>query len=214
MDAPALFIHLVAKTFFLGLPLAVAWLALRRLMLSKTVNAWIYAGAGLFAVFTAVGLAPWALGFQPISWMFLIFAFLCPPLWLATVVLCGMGRVSGYDMAEFEAEEHTKTEDVDATPKARPAPLMLVEPIWPEPEQPPEQPIVTANPVFKTHRSILRNARDMASARLKSESEDRSVLDVARSMRGNPNTAKRRMRPLLPPPHAMSDLPNLPFLQR
>lgn len=208
MNALALLIQLVAKTFFLGLPLAVAWLALRRLMLSKTTNAWIYAGAGLFATFTAVGLAPWALGFQHLSWPFLILAFLCPPVWLATVVLCGMGRVSGYDIAGIQAD--AMPEAGIEPPKARPAPLMLEKPIWPEPEQP----TVTTNPVFRTHRSILRNARDMASTRLKSDPEDRSVLDVARSMRGNPNTSKRRMRPLLPPPHAMSDVPNLPFLQR
>ncbi len=206
MDALALIINLVAKTFFLGLPLGVAWLAMRRLMLSKTLNAWIYAGVGLFAAATAAGLVPWALGFQPVVWIFLIFAFLCPPLWLATVVLCGMGRVSGYDADAIAVPAAIKRE----APKQKLAPLMLEEPILPKPQQ-----IQSAvKPVFKTHRSALRNARDLASARLKSEPDDRSVLEVARSMRGNPNTSKRRMRPLLPPPHAMSDLPNLPFLQR
>lgn len=206
MDAIALIINLVAKTFFLGLPLGVAWLALRRLVLSKTLNVWIYAGVGLFAAVTAAGLAPWALGFQPVVWIFLIFAFLCPPLWLATVVLCGMGRVSGYD-ADAIAESAAFTHE---TPKNKLAPLVLKEPILPQTEQPQS----TAKPVFKTHRSALRNARDLASARLKSRPDDRNVLEVARAMRGNPNTSKRRMRPLLPPPHAMSDLPNLPFLQR
>lgn len=206
MDALALLINLVAKTFFLGLPLGVAWLAMRRLLLSRTLNAWIYAGIGLFAASTAAGLAPWALGFEPIAWIFLIFAFLCPPLWLATVVLCGMGRVTGYDAEAIEEAVGSVRE----TPKEKLAPLMLEEPILPQPAQPQS----AQKPVFKTHRSVLRNARDLASARLKSDPDDRSVLEVARSMRGNPNTSKRRMRPLLPPPHAMSDLPNLPFLQR
>lgn len=206
MDAFALLINLVAKTFFLGLPLGVAWLALRRLMMSKTLNAWIYAGVGLFAASTAAGLAPWALGFQPLAWIFLIFAFLCPPLWLATVVLCGMGRMSGYDAEAIEEPAAFERE----APKEKLAPLVLEEPILPEPERTERAP----KPVFKTHRSALRTARDLASARLKSEPDDCHVLEVARSMRGNPNTSKRRMRPLLPPPHAMSDLPNLPFLQR
>ena len=39
MDAAALLLILVAKTFFLGLPLGVAWLAFRRLVLSETLNA-------------------------------------------------------------------------------------------------------------------------------------------------------------------------------
>lgn len=200
MDAPALLLILVAKTFFLSLPLAVAWLAFRRLALSNSVNAWIYAGVGLFAASAAAGLAPWAFGFQQVAWIFVILALLCPPLWLATVILCGMGRVSGYDAPEVQSQ-------ADVAPlngMPRPAPLVLEQPIWPE----------TDKPVFRTHRSILRNAREKAGARIKSDPEDRGVLDVARSMRGNPNTSKRRMRPLLPPPHAMSDLPNLPFLQR
>ena len=200
MNAAALLLHLVAKTFFLGLPLAVAWLAFRRLALSNSVNAWIYAGVGLFAASTAAGLAPWAFGFQQVSWIFVILAFLCPPLWLATVLLCGMGRVSGYDTPEATRQ----SEEPQGVIAPRPAPLLLEKPILPE----------TAKPVFRTHRSILRNARDMAGVRVKSDPEDRGILDVARSMRGNPNTSKRRMRPLLPPPHAMSDLSNLPFLQR
>ena len=200
MDAAALLLHLVAKTFFLGLPLAVAWLAFRRLTLSNSINAWIYAGMGLLAVSTAAGLAPWAFGFQQVSWVFLILAFLCPPLWLATVIVCGMNRVSGYDTPEAAPESSVPASQ--NTPRL--APLLLEQPILP----------VSKSPVFRTHRSILRNARDMAGARIKSEPEDRSVLDVARSMRGNANTSKRRLRPLLPPPHAMSDLPNLPFLQR
>jgi len=202
MDAAALLLNLVAKTFFLGLPLGVAWLAFRRLVLSDTVNAWIYAGAGLFAAFTAAGLAPWALGFQPIGWIFLIFAFLCPPLWLATVVLCGFGRVSGYDAVASDIE--VLPLPPAPAPIVRPALLVLEQPIWPTLEK----------PVFRTHRTILRDARKMASERIKADHLDRSVLEVARGMRGNPNTSKRRMPPLLPPPHAMSELPNLPFLQR
>ncbi|MBT8460512.1 MAG: hypothetical protein KJN60_12650, partial [Boseongicola sp.] len=108
------------------------------------------------------------------------------------------------DHTVFEPEVNASVEPAPVKEPVRMAPLVLEKPILPE----------SAKPVFRTHRSILRNARDMAGQRLKSESEDRGVLDVARSMRGNPNTSKRRMRPLLPPPHAMSDPPDLPFLQR
>ncbi len=213
MGAVALLLQLVAKTFFLGLPVGVAWLAFRRLMLSETVNAWYYATVGLFAAFTAAGLAPWALGFQAVSWMFLVFAFVCPPLWLATVIICGIGRSSVYD-ATIDGDP-APTRDgplypevrfgaTTSEPDAAPEPLMLEKPIWPE----------TQKAVFRTHRSILRDARDTVSARIAATSDDRGVLEVARGMRGHKDTARRRLRPLLPPPHAMSDLPNLPFLQR
>ena len=208
MNAAALLLILVAKTFFLGLPVGVAWLAFRRLVLSETLNAWIYAGVGLFAAFTAAGLTPWAFGFQPTAWMFLVFGFLCPPLWLATVVLCGMGRISGYDVPKMDVDDTSlpvqASAEVQSSPRVPPAPLLLEQPIWPKPEK----------AVFRTHRTLLREARKMASERMKAEPIDRSVLDVARSMRGNSNTTKRRMRPLLPPPHAISEFPNLPFLQR
>ena len=140
--------------------------------------------------------------------MFLVFAFLCPPLWVSTVVLCGIGRISGYDVAELDTDDVPSpaqpAPQFQPAPRVPPAPLLLEKPIWPKPEK----------AVFRTHRTPMREARQMASERMKAEHIERSVLDVARSMRGNSNTTKRRMRPLLPPSHAMSDLPNLPFLQR
>lgn len=210
MGAVALIIQLVAKTFFLGLPVGVAWLAFRRLVMSETTNAWIYAGVGLFAAFSAAGLAPWALGFQAVSWLFLVFAIVCPPLWLATVIICGIGRSVAYEAPEHDAGAGNMRGPIypdfpfDAAPKTADAvPLVLEKPIFPEPPK----------AVFRTHRSILREARHTVSARLSSKPDDRSLLEVARKMRGHKDTTRRRMPPLLPPPHAMSDLPNLPFLK-
>ena len=202
MSVAALLLQLVAKTFFLALPLGVALLGFRRLMLSETLNAWIYAAIGLFAAFTVAGLAPWAFGFQPVNWMFLIFAFLSPPLWMACVIICGIGRPAAYDVPEVAPQTVSAVET--APDRAPLAPLVLQDPKWPE----------TSKAVFRTHRTLLREARTGVSAKLAQSADNSKVLDVARAMRGNLDTQKRRKRVLLPPPHAMSDLANLPFLQR
>ena len=82
MSAAAVLIQIIAKTFFFALPACVGWLAFRRLVMSETSNAWIYASVGMFAAFSAAGLAPWVFGFQSLNWLFLVAAFLCPPIWL------------------------------------------------------------------------------------------------------------------------------------
>ena len=202
MSAAAVLLQLMAKTFFLALHACVSWLAFRRLILSETSNAWIYACVGIFAAFSAAGLAPWAFGFQSLNWLFLIAAFLCPPLWMATVIVCGLGRSSAYDVEAMDVEEPTKD-------LPRKAPLLVLE----QPILPGTNPDPTSV-VFKSHRNALKTARQAVSKKVKTLDMERSVLEVARSMRGNETTARRRQRVLLPPPHAMSDLPNLPFLQR
>lgn len=200
MSAAAVLIQMIAKTFFFALPACVGWLAFRRLVMSETSNAWIYASVGMFAAFSAAGLAPWVFGFQSLNWIFLVAAFLCPPIWLATIIICGMGRASAYDV-DAEAE-------IENVRPPKPPVLVLEEPIFPKLESEPS-PVV-----FKSHRQVLKTARKAVSKKVMALDVDRNVLEVARAMRGNESTNKRRERPLLPPPHAMSDLPNLPFLQR
>lgn len=92
MSAVSLLVHLVFKTFFLALPICVAWLAFRRLSLSETRNAWLYSGVGLFSTVAAIGLAPWALGFAGASWVLLLLALACPLLWIATVMICDLNE--------------------------------------------------------------------------------------------------------------------------
>jgi len=67
MELLGLLYQIVIRSFFLMLPLGVAFLAFRRLSLSQTSNAWLYAVAGLFAAFTAAGLLPWAMAISGAS---------------------------------------------------------------------------------------------------------------------------------------------------
>ena len=204
MDAAQLLLALVAKTIFLAMPAGTAWLAFRRLALSETSNAWIYAATGLFAAFAAAGLAPWALGLQAVSWPFFLFAGLCPPLWVAVVVICGIGRSQSYDIP---AADETDPEPAAAPfPLAEPLPtLVLRDPAFPEAPQPVfrHRPL-SAPPLEPTAAPVAPPVRPAPPAR--------SVIAVARDMRGHASAERRRTRRLLPPPERMSDLPNLPFL--
>ncbi len=200
MDAVTLLVQLIAKTLFLAIPFGVAWLAFRRLALSETSNAWIYAGAGLFAAFTAAGLAPWAFGLGSVGWLYFVFAALCPSIWLGVVVICGIGRPPTYDSPEVDP-----TDDWIApfrVPTQNSRPLILERPEWPD----------ASRPTFRHHAAISIPANE--NVPLEAAEPDRSMLDVARNMRGNATSANRRFRPLLPAPDTMNDLPHLPFLKR
>ncbi len=204
MGALTLLVQLIAKTLFLAVPFGVAWLAFRRLALSETSNAWFYAGAGLFAAFTAAGLAPWALGFGAVSWMYFVFAAFCPLIWVGVVVVCGIGRAPAYDLPEDDMAEDRIAPLRPATPVS--PPLILEGPEWPD----------APEPTFRHYDAILNPANEnlpLNEAEAAAET-DRSLLEIAKNMRGNATSAKRRLRPLLPAPDALSDLQNLPFLKR
>ena len=204
MDVVTLLIQLVAKTLFLAVPFGVAWLAFRRLALSETSNAWIYAGVGLFAAFTAAGLAPWALGVGAVGWLFFVFAAFCPLIWVSVVVFCGIGRPPAYDVSEDDGAEEQIALLRLATPLS--PPLILEGPEWPD----------APEPTFRHYDAILSPANENLplNAAEAAVDTDRSLLEIAKNMRGNATSAKRRLRPLLPAPDAMSDLQNLPFLKR
>lgn len=200
MDAATLLVQLFARTLFLAIPFGVAWLAFRRLALSETSNAWLYAGAGLFAAFTAAGLAPWAFGMGSVGWLYFIFAALCPILWLAVVVICGFGRPPTYDTPQGDIAEDRIAPFRIPTPTS--PTLILERPEWPD----------APSPTFRHHDAVLDPANENVA--LAATKPDNSMIEIARNMRGNVTSAARRLRPLLPPPDAMSELPNLPFLKR
>ena len=202
MDAVSLLVVLLAKSFLLALPVAIAWLAFRRLTLSATANAWVYAVTGLFAAFSAAGLAPWALGLGTLGWPFLLFAMLCPPLWLAVVATCGADRSGRYARVKANAPRNVDDAALSAAPPAgaRPAPLVLSGPEWP-----------------KAPRAVFRSSQKAAAATNRNAAPASPrvsrLLAVARDMRSNASSEARRERLLLPPPERMSDLPDLPFLR-
>ncbi|MGI9394511.1 MAG: hypothetical protein ACR2OY_07685 [Boseongicola sp.] len=213
MDALTLIVQLVARTFFLAIPFGVAWLAFRRLALSETSNAWIYAVTGLFAAFTAAGLAPWALGLGAVGWLYFVFAALCPAVWVGVVIICSIGRSPSYEsLLDDEPQDQVAPLRTSAS-KSRP--LILEGPQWPN----------APKPTFRHHDEIVSPANEnLPLPDVEPEENvlpdssvldaDRSVLEVARGMRGNTTSAARRLKPLLPAPDAMSDLKNLPFLKR
>ena len=208
MDVLTLLVQLISKTVFMAVPFGVAWLAFRRLALSETSNAWIYAGVGLFAAFTAAGLAPWALGAGPVGWFYFVFAAFCPLIWVSVVVVCGIGRPPAYDAPQDETTED-KIAPLRLTTPTSP-PLILESPEWPD----------APEPTFRHYDAILSPANEnlpMIDADSETEAKanrDKSLLEIARDMRGNATSAGRRLRPLLPAPDAMSDLQKFPFLKR
>lgn len=185
MNFVSLLLLLVVRSFLLVIPIAVAWLAIRRLILSETQNAWLYAAVGLLSVFTAFGLLPWAVGLGQVNWLFFVIAAFLPALWMGILVICTPFSRAPYDAPDY-FDAHEDSED--------PAPLVLEKPEWPD------APVAT----FK-HRAPQTN---------KAEPEDnapRSVLAVARDMRGRRTSEPRRGPALLPPPN--SPVPDLPFVR-
>jgi hypothetical protein len=198
MDVLGLFTQLLFRSVILILPLSVAWLAFRRLALSRSPNAWIYAGSGLIGAFTAAGLAPWALGGAHVSWIFYVLAAFSPALWLGVVMICRSSQ-----MSEYEPSEETSDPQV-AVFRPRPAPpptLILENPEWPD----------MPTHLFRHQSPANSDARLGGGSLTKPASDDaRSLLAVARNMRGN-ETSDRRRPKLLPPPEPEID--DLPFLR-
>ncbi|QMU57770.1 MAG: hypothetical protein GKR98_05905 [Boseongicola sp.] len=201
MNAVTLLIQIVLKTILLSVPFATAWLSFRRLALSRSANGWLYAASGLFAAFTTAGLAPWAFGFAPFNWLFIVFALICPVLWLGIVVVCGLDRTFEYDARVAEDDEVIDEPVLSFRSAHAPKPpLILEKPEWPD----------APKLLFRHggHKANAANDQNTPSA-----IDYRGVLAVARDMRGRENSENRRLRPLLPPPDAMSDLKDLPFLR-
>ncbi len=214
MDALFLLTQLLFRSFIMILPVAVAWLAFRRLALSETGNAWLYAITGLFAAFTAAGLAPWALVGRDASWLFFVMAPFCPAIWLAVVIICGTDRVSLYDVVSgdrAESRSHHRREaaysfrtKASASNQPSPKPTLVLEnPDWPD----------APSAVFLHHRSEAADpvGSNVSRSSLPAESSSlRSVLSIARDMRGNGSTSHRRDRKLLPPPSEMTSRDDTP----
>lgn len=187
MAPPELFVTLILRAAIVAVPVAIGLLALRRLFLSETLNAWVYALMVGYSAFSVTGLLPWALGFTGISPVFVLAALAAAPIWIAIVVVCGLGRRDHYDLDDLIEVDETES----------PNPLVLTNPILP-----PAADIADPVPVFRHHRRIESAPKSNADA---------GVLSVARAMRGRASSEARRVRKLLPPPSP--EAPDLPFLR-
>lgn len=200
MDVVATFVQIGFRSLFLLFPVAVAGLAYRRLALSRSANAWVYAGVALFATLTAVALLPWAVGTGVLGGLTAIAALFCPPLWVGVVLLCDSAQIpNAYE--SFEDDEFDLPQPVFRSRKnsaAQTDPLMLERPEWPGAPEAMfmrNRPEHSAPPECKDPLPSVRN-----------------VLSIVREMRGNPTSEARRPR-LLPPPGPTATLRDMPFIR-
>lgn len=189
----------IFKVTILAFPTAVASLALRRALRSHSANVWLYGATALLAIVSAFGVLPWAIGLAAPSALFLSLAAMTPVLWLAVLTICDRDRENRYD--------------INALEEKRPAPLLLTEPALPE------------VPVFR-HHSGTRVVASVAAAPSSPPAvaehavaqptvtrKDRSVISVARAMRGAEGSAPER-RAGAPRSRLRSEAREMPFLSR
>ena len=199
MDVLSPLFQLLFRALVVVLPLTIGWLAFRRLMLSRSANAWIYATTCLLTAVTAAGLLPWTLGLAEGNWLFFLLSALSPPIWIGVIMICDpVTHPSIYDAKSQAEPDLPDEESAQIMEFQRAKPLILEKPDWPE------APV----PVFR-HLKPAANAPQ--SPQLADESPAKSLISVARDMRGNASSDARRPR-LLPPPDRMPK--DLPFLHR
>ncbi|NNF90694.1 MAG: hypothetical protein HKM96_04875 [Boseongicola sp.] len=205
-----LLISLLVKMGLMILPLTVFCLAGRRLFLSRSANAWLYAATAGFAWVTALGLTPWTFGFGTTHPVFFVFAAMTPAIWYSVATLCNASRHLSYDS---EMERTFLRLAAIVRQKTKPAPLILEGADWPDapkpvfrhtasepaPEHEPEAP-APQRPVAPQAAKLHQAASD-ATGR---------ILEVTRTMRRNRTSEDRRIK-LLPPPDKAGKS-NLPFL--
>lgn len=190
MDILSPFLHLAVKSLVILFPLTVSWLAFRRLALSKSTNAWIYASICLFAVTAAAGVLPWSLGLSDLNIPLLLMALAAPTLWVATLFICDLSRVSRYGPDPLFATARSVAE------KAAPnlTPLLLGEDMRTAKEA----------PVFRHQPKpvpVLSELPERSAA-------TKTLLALARDIRGN--TSSERRRPKLLPAPETRELPFVP----
>lgn len=192
-------IALLIKVLLLALPITVAVLALRRMLQSETANAWLYGATALCAGITTIGVAPWATGLASAPSLFLILSASSPVVWLLVILICDRDRMNRYDNKPLQGEP--------------PAPLMLTDPVLPQ------VPVFRHSKPGESIQSIAepRTGQVGATAAPKGEAGAgdvaRSVLAVARAMRGSPQDS-REGTPYGRREGRMPDSLDLPFLAR
>lgn len=183
MDVLDPFFGLALRSLVVLFPLSVGWLAFRRLALSKSGNAWLYAAMCIFSVTVAAGTMPWALGLTSLNWFFVVLSFLCPALWIGVIALCDISRINRYDQKPFLTIVRSVAETSSV-------PLLLKNP------QLPSEP----KPVFR-HKTTTPEVKEVKNAGMSPSAKN--ILSLARDIRGNANSDKRRPK-LLPSPASTS----------
>lgn len=185
MDALTLLLQLFFRSFVILLPVVVGWLAFRRLALSKTSNAWIYAVTCLFAAVITAGLLPWAVGLAASNWIFFVLAAFCPAIWFGVTTICDFSGQGKYEpeIAEFSSVLFKAS-------RKKPKPLLLSDPLSD-----------LTVPLFSHSAPANTDAPSLLPVVTETPKAmgEKSVLEVAREMRRNKSSDERRIK-LLPAP--------------
>ena len=194
MDILSPLLLLLFRALFVVLPLTVAWLAFRRLWRSRSSNAWIYAATCLLTAVLTTAMLPWTLGLGTANWLVLLLALFSPALWLGVILICDPFELaSKYDAGDVNDSIDTPIARAK-TALALGKPLILEKPNWPD----------APTPMFR------HGGADVKKSSLPIVEEPRkSLLSIAKGMRGNRNSDKRRPK-LLPSPKRYGD--DLSFL--
>lgn len=190
MDVFAPFLLFAIRGLAVLLPLSVGLLAFRRLALSKTDNAWIYAASCLFAAVTVAGVLPWMLGLAEVNRVLAAFALSSPVLWIGVVMLCERPHPGRYGDDPFASPAERFIDRTRARLSATKRAL--------------EDRQEGAVPVFRHTRAPAEPAPTVPAQ----TSTARTLLELARDIRGNRSSERRRPK-LLPPPESH----DLPFLR-
>ena len=211
METLTFLLNLAFRSFIVLLPIVVGGLAFRRLALSTSSNAWIYAVTCLFAAVTTAGLLPWVVGMGASNWIFFVLAAFCPGLWFAVTLICDVSRKSSYssDLDDFS------TILFKAKQKTPPAPLVLNDPVVNPPVAIFSHYKRAKAPAPKKTPLVLQTVADTPADKgektvknVAPEKSEKSVLQVAREMRRNASSEDRRTK-LLPAP----SVKELPFIK-
>jgi len=201
---------LLVKLGVMLLPLTVLGLAFRRLMRSRSANAWLYASTVVFASVTTVGLVPWTFGFGSSHPIFVLFSVACPVVWYGVVSLCNQSRQMAYDSDLEKSVQSLIARLQPAAPK--PPTLVLEGPEWPSAPLPlfrhsqrpgysdPFQPERAAPQKIETPEVVTQRTApaDIGGDAPISKSFSK-LLDIARTMRANDTSENRRVK-FLPAP--------------
>lgn len=190
MDVLSPLFHLGLRSLVVLFPLTVGVLAFRRLALSKSANAWVYAAICLFAAVTAAGVMPWTLGLTPIKWPLVILSMLCPGVWILTICYFDVSRMRRYGPDPLVSVARAVADTVIAKPTLPPLVLQASD---------------TPTPTFRHHKTPAAQIEETSQRSPKTQ----SVLKAMRDIRGNRSSDQRRPR-LLPPPERAE----LPFLKK
>lgn len=201
MDVLSPFLLLLFRSLVILLQITIGWLAFRRLAMSKSDNAWIYGATCLFAAVTTAGLLPWALGLTAANWVFFILAAICPAVWVGVVALCDYSRRTAYGPDPVASVVLSFRSLQKSAPTQPPPPTLVLErPDWPE----------APKPVFRHADPEEAEAEPeiVAPKESRVSAARRSLMSIAREMRGN-NSSEARRPKLLPSP----DPDDLPFIK-